>query len=62
MALRTGAFQGCTGLTSVDLPAATSVGSSAFNGSTSLPELTLPQARDCTSLVRLTLPRLSYAG
>ena len=59
-----------TGLTSVELPAATSVGSNGFQGCTALPKLTLPQARTCdtsafrgcTSLVRLTIPLLSYVG
>ncbi len=53
-----------TGLTSVDLPAATSVGSNAFQGCTGLTSVDLPAAtsvgtnafQGCTSLPELTLP------
>ena len=66
-ALRSGAFQGCTGLTSVDLPAATSIGASAFQGCTGLTSVELPAAtsigsnafQGCTGLTSVELPNLS---
>ena len=68
--LRTGAFQGCTGLTSVELPAATSVGSSAFQGCTGLTSVELPAAisvgsnafQGCTALTSVELPAATSVG
>ena len=66
--LRSGAFWNCTGLTSVELPAATSVGSSAFQNCTALTSVELPnlstmtgnsQFQGCTGLTSVELPNLS---
>ena len=43
--LRSGAFQGCTALTSVELPAAISIGSNSFQGCTGLTSVELPCLR-----------------
>ena len=60
------AFQGCSGLTSLNLPAGiTSIGSYAFQGCSGLTSLTLPDGitwigddafRDCSGLTSLNLP------
>lgn len=55
----------CTNLTTVDLPQATTFGSSAFQGCTSLASIDLPQAttfgdiafQSCTKLTTITLPK-----
>ena len=73
--LRPGAFQGCTGLTSVELPAATSIGNNAFQGCTGLTSVELPALvgntpdgrcvasfANCASLRRLDLPSFSWLG
>jgi hypothetical protein len=57
------AFSGCTGLTTISLPAATDIGSYAFYGCTGLTTVTLPTATSigqcafasCTSLTTVTL-------
>ena len=57
-------FSGCTALTSVNLPLATSMGNKTFNGCTALTSVNLPLARSmgslvfggCTALTSVNLP------
>ena len=67
------AFRGCSGLTSINLPAGiTEIGSSAFDGCSGLTSLTLPAGitsidwyafEDCSGLTSLTLPAgITYIG
>ena len=57
-------FYGCTALTLISLPVATSLGEYAFNGCTALTSVNLPLATsisgyafcDCTSLTSISLP------
>ena len=59
------AFNGCTKMTSVNVPSATSVGAHAFNGCSALTDVNLPNAKtvgdsafqNCTSLTKLDLPK-----
>ena len=61
-----GAFEGCTGLTSVDIPdSVTSIGYCAFKGCTGLTSITIPDSvtkidfgafEGCTGLKEATVP------
>ena len=61
-----GAFSGCTGLTSLDIPnSVTSIGSGAFSGCTGLTSVTIPNSvtsigsgafSGCTGLTSITIP------
>lgn len=59
------AFNGCSKMTSVNLPNATSVGTYAFNGCSALTDINVTNAKtvsagafqNCTSLIRLDLPQ-----
>ena len=59
------AFNGCSKMTSVNLPNATSVGTDAFNGCSALTDINVTNAKtvsagafqNCTSLIRLDLPQ-----
>ncbi len=65
-----GAFSGCTGLTSLQLPVATSIGNNAFSGCTGLTSLEIPAATSigdrafsgCTGLTSLQLPAATSIG
>jgi len=64
--IRSSAFEGCTGLTSITIPASvTSIGSSAFRGCTDLTSITIPASVTsigssaffgCTDLTSITIP------
>ena len=61
-----GAFSGCSGLTSITIPdSVTSIGQSAFNGCSGLTSITIPDSvtsigqsafRNCSSLTSITIP------
>ena len=59
------AFNGCSKMTSVNLPNATSIGTYAFNGCSALTDINVTNAKtvsarafqNCTSLIRLDLPQ-----
>jgi hypothetical protein len=65
-----GAFEGCTGLSSVSLPAAQTIGEWAFSGCTSLGSVSLPAAQTigewafsgCTGLSSVSLPAAQTIG
>ena len=75
-ALRAAAFQGCTGLTSVDLPAVETADNYAFQNCTGLTSVYLPALKNrssnnynqmglfqnCTSLEDLDLPSYAWSG
>jgi hypothetical protein len=64
------AFDGCSTLTSVSLPAATTIGNSAFSYCTSLTSVSLPAATsigdsafyDCSNLASVSLPAVISIG
>jgi hypothetical protein len=64
------AFSGCTALTSVNFPAATSIDHDAFSGCTALTSVSLPAATSigysafsgCTSLTSVSLPAATSIG
>ena len=64
------AFYGCTGLTSVSLPAATEIGMDAFNGCEGMTSVSLPAAKEigngafggCTGLTSVSLPAATEIG
>ena len=68
--VRSGAFRGCTALTSVELPAAISIGSNAFQDCTALTSVELPAAisigsnsfQGCTGLTSVELPAATSVG
>ena len=68
-----GAFQGCSGLTSITIPnSVTSIGNSAFYGCSGLTSITIPNSVtsiegyafvDCSGLTSITIPRsVTYIG
>jgi hypothetical protein len=64
------AFSGCTGLTSVSIPQATSIDSYAFSGCTGLTSVSIPQATSignsafsgCTGLTSVSIPQATSIG
>ena len=65
-----GVFNGCKGITSLDLTGYTSIGNSAFAGCTNLSYISVPNCSYigdnafayCTSLSSISLPNCSYIG
>jgi hypothetical protein len=68
--VRDGAFNGCSQLTSIHLPVATSIGNHAFAGCSSLTSISLPSAESigdtafagCTQLTAVSLPAVKSTG